>query len=109
MQRVLGFSVVERHGLGVAKIVRRRRVERISRGQVEMLDSSAVGEIGSWKEADGLLPISGNGLLRQVVHVNRRRAVKRATILVEDRVIEIDAGQNVRGHSEHDILDTETG
>ena len=67
-----------------------------SRGaQAGVLHPGAIGEVGRRQQADGLLPVAGQRLLRQIVGVDRRNAFERAAFLVERRIVIIDAGQDL--------------
>ena len=83
------------------------RIVAIPRAQAGVLHPGAIGEIGRRQQADGLLPVAGQRLLRQIVGVDRRHALERAAVLVERRIVIIDAGQDLRGHPEHRVLDAQ--
>ena len=94
MQRVLRLAAVERGGLGIEGEWR-EWIEAVARAQPGVLHPRAVGEVGRRQQADGLLPVAGQRLLRQVVDVDRRNAFERAAVLVERRIVIVDAGQDL--------------
>ena len=99
MQRVLRFVAVERGGLSAAieehRATGRVGVVAIPGTQAGVLNPGAIGEIGRRQQADGVLPVAGQRLLRQIVDVDRRNAFERPAVLVERRIVIIDAGQDL--------------
>src|SRR6266480_6350746 len=94
VQGILRFVAVEREGLGVEG-ARRRWVETISCTQGRVLNAGAIGKVGGRQQAYGLLPVAGKGLLREVIDVNRREALKFRPFGVIGCVVVVDPGQNV--------------
>src|SRR6266403_322342 len=66
-----------------------------ARAQAGVLSPPAIGEIGRRQQADGLLPVAGKRLLRQVVDVDWREAIELAAIGVVGRVVIVDPRQDV--------------
>ena len=69
----------------------------------------AVGEVGGRQQPDGLLPVAGKRLLRQVVGVDRRDPFERAAVLVERRIVIVDAGQDFGGIPKIEFLTLSRG
>ena len=113
MQRVLCFVAVERGGLSAAikeqRATGRVGVVPIPGAQAGVLNPGAIGEIGRRQQADGVLPVSGQRLLRQIVDVDRRNAFERAAVLVERRIVIIDAGQDLEGSPKIEFLTLRRG
>src|SRR5258706_15348418 len=77
MHRILRFTAVE--GIGpYIEGSRGGRVETIARAQAGGLNPPALGKIGRRHQADGLLPVAGKRLLRQVVDVDWRGGIELA-------------------------------
>src|SRR5258706_9031871 len=79
MRRILRLATVE--GIGpYIEGSRGGRVETIARAQAGVLSPPAIGKIGRRQQADGLLPVAGKRLLRQVVDVDWREALELASV-----------------------------
>src|SRR5215470_7512343 len=104
MQSVVGFGLIERE-CPDAERERRILVEAVARAEAGVLDTGAVGKIRRRQQADRLLPVAGDALLRQVVYVQRRKASERSAALVEGRIVIVDAGQDLRRHPEQHVPD----
>ena len=70
MQRVLRLVAVEREGLGDRRRTARVGIETVAGTQAGVLDPGAVGEVGRRQQADSVLPVAGQRLLRQIVGVD---------------------------------------
>src|SRR5258708_30053719 len=95
-QRVLRLAAVERKRLGIEGS-RRCRIETIPRVEMGVLSPRAIGEIGHRQQADGLLPIAAQRLLRQIVDVDRRGATEFAAVWGGGRGGIVDARPGIFG------------
>ena len=94
MHRILRFTAVE--GIGpYIEGSRGGRVETIARAQAGVLSPPAIGEIGRRQQADRLLPVASQRLLRQVVDMDWQEAIELAAIGVIGRVIIVDPRQDI--------------
>jgi len=99
MQCVLCFVAVEWEGLSAAvkkqRAIGRVGVVPIPGTQAGALNPGAVGEVGRRQQAQRVLPVAGQRLLRQIVGVARQKAFERPAFLAERCIVIIDAGQNL--------------
>ena len=80
VQCVFRLALVERRGLGIEREWR-EGIKAIACAQPGVLHPRAVGEVGGRQQADGVLPVAGKRLLRQVIGVDRRDPFERAAVL----------------------------
>ena len=79
MQGVLGFAAIQREVLSAASKKHgaiRRIVKTIFGAQGGVLDPRAIREIGRRQQPDRLLPVTSQRLLRQIIGMDRRRALE---------------------------------
>ena len=108
MQGVLAFVGIERRCLGTESSGR-EGIVTVSGAQAGMLKPAAIREVGGRQQSDGLLPVTGNRSLLEIVDVDWRRPFEQGAIRTEGRVVIIDTGQNGRRHSEDHVLDAQSG
>ena len=108
MQRVVGFAAVERECCGFeAEGAGRVGIQAIARAEPCVLNPGTVGEVGGRQQADRMLPVSGQRLLRQVVDVDRLRALEQRPLRIVGGIVVIDTGQDLRRHAEQRVLDAQ--
>src|SRR2546423_9820905 len=107
MQCGLRLITVERQRLGV-ECEGRCRIETVPRCEIGILNAGTVRNISCRQQAERVLPIASERLLRQIVGVVRRNSFERPSFLMERCVIVIDAGQDCRRNAEYRVLDTQT-
>ena len=107
MQRVLRFVAVEWKRPGTEDEWR-RAVEAITGAEADVLGTGSVGEVRRRQQANGLLPVTGERLLRQVVDVPRGKAPERASVLMERGIVIVDAGKDCRRNPEDRVPDAQS-